>query len=141
MSEVTLNEETLRFMNLFQDITRTKVRDCLEANGRLVFVVESGQIGKAIGKGGENVVKMKKLTGRDIRVIEYSSEPEQFIRNVFKNYGVRKVEIESRDNITHATVTVEPTQKGKAIGRDGSNLKLAREIISRHHPIQSVSIA
>ncbi|MEM2943939.1 MAG: NusA-like transcription termination signal-binding factor [Methanomassiliicoccales archaeon] len=141
MPEITFTEETLRYITLFETITKTRVRDCLETEDKLVFVVNPGQANKAVGKGGENVIRMKNTTGKNIQVIEYSDEPETFIRNVFYNYNVQCVKIENRGNIVHATVTVDPKVKGKAIGKNGKNLKIARDIINRHHNIQSISVA
>jgi len=54
---------------------------------------------------------------------------------------VKKVDIEDRDGQTHATVTVAATEKGRAIGREGRNLRVARDLIARHHGITSVSVA
>jgi N utilization substance protein A len=126
---------------LFQDLTRTTVVDCVDAEDRLIFVVKAGDIGKAIGKKGENVGKLKRLVNKDIHIVEFSEDPEKFVANVFRNYDVRGVAIEQRGDITHATVTVEPTKKGRAIGKEGRNLRLSRDLIARHHPIQSVSVA
>ena len=66
---------------------------------------------------------------------------EKFIRNVFYNYNVQNVVIENRGNIVHATVTVDPKVKGRAIGKNGRNLKIARDIVNRHHNVQSISVA
>ena len=90
---------------------------------------------------GKNVAKLRRLMGRDILVVEFSEVPETFIANVFRNYDVKKVEIEQRGDMKHATVTVSATLKGKAIGRGGRNLRIARDLISRHFPIESVSVA
>ena len=61
---------------------------------------------------------------------------------MFRNYDVRKVDIEKRENgVVHATVTVNPAKKGRAIGKAGKNLRVFRDLIARHHPIQSVSVA
>lgn len=141
MTNITFNEETIKYVSLFQDITRSTVIDCLDAEDRLIFVVKQGDIGRAIGKKGENVARLRKLMNRDIYVIEYSGIPEEFVKNVFRSYDVKKVELEQRGSVTHATVTVDTTKKGKAIGKDGKNLRLARQLIGRHHPIQSVSVA
>jgi N utilization substance protein A len=73
--------------------------------------------------------------------VEFSDDPEQFIRNVFYIYDVQDVKIEDRGNIKHATVTVDPKVKGRAIGKGGKNLKIARDIVNRHHDIQSISVA
>jgi N utilization substance protein A len=141
MAEVTFDEQTMRYVGLFQDTTRTTVVDCIDAGDRLIFVVKEGDIGKAIGKGGEHVAKLKRLMNKDIHVVEYSDVPEKFIANVFRNYDVRKVDIELRGDVTHATVTVDGAKKGRAIGKEGRNLRVSRDLIARHHPVQSVSIA
>lgn len=141
MPDITFTEETLRYISLFENVTRTHVKDCLETEDKLVFVVDPGQANRAVGKGGENVIRMKNTTGKNIQVIEYSDEPEEFIRNVFYSYNVQNVVIENRGNIVHATVTVDPKVKGRAIGKNGRNLKIARDIVNRHHNIQSISVA
>jgi N utilization substance protein A len=141
MADITLTEDTLRYISLFESMTRTHVRDCMEAEDKLVFVVEPGEANRAVGKGGENVIRLKNTTGKNIQVIEYSDEPEAFIRNVFYNYNVQNVVIENRGNIVHATVTVDPSVKGRAIGKNGRNLRIARDIVSRHHNVQSINIA
>ena len=141
MAEVTFDEQTIRYVALFQDLTRTTVVDCVDAQDRLIFVVKEGDIGKAIGKKGENVAKLKRLFNKDIHVVECSSGPEKFVANVFRNYDVKGVAIEQRGDVTHATVTVDGSKKGRAIGKEGRNLRVARDLIARHHPIQSVSVA
>jgi transcription termination/antitermination protein NusA len=140
-SEITFTEDTLRYINLFEAVTKTRVKDCMETEEKLVFVVEPGQANRAVGKGGENVIRLKNQTGKNIQVIEYSDEPEKFIRNVFYNYNVQNVVIENRGNVVHATVTVDPKVKGRAIGKEGRNLKIARDIVNRHHNVQSISVA
>jgi N utilization substance protein A len=141
MVDITFTEDTLRYIRLFEDLTRTRVRDCMEAEDKLVFVVDPGQANRAVGKGGENVINLKNKTGKNIQVIEYSDDPETFIKNVFYNYNVQSVVLENRGNIVHATVTVDPKVKGRAIGKNGRNLKIARDIVNRHHNVQSINVA
>jgi len=104
-------------------------------------MVDNGWISKAVGKNGENVSKLRKAIGKTIQIIEYSDDPLQFVKSVFHPYEVENVEIESRGDVIHATVKVNPALKAKAIGRAGRNLKVCRDIINRHHEIQSVSVA
>ncbi len=141
MAEVTFDEKTIKYVALFQDLTRTTVVDCVDAEDRLIFVVKEGDIGKAIGKKGENVAKLKRLMNKDIHIVEYADDPEKFVANVFRNYDVKGVQIEQRGDVTHATVTVDASKKGRAIGKEGRNLRVSRDLISRHHSIQSVSVA
>lgn len=141
MTQVVFNEDTLRYVRLFQDTTGCMVVDCLDSAEKIIFVVQKGEGARAIGRKGENATRLRKILRKDIQVVEYSEEPEKFVANVFRSYEVKKVEIEDRDGVTHATVTVEATMKGRAIGREGRNLRLARQLIMRHHPIQSISVA
>lgn len=138
--EIVLTADTLGYINLFQSITKTHVKDCMETEDKLVFVVGVGEGNTAVGKKGENVIRMKDKTGKNIQVVEYSDDPIQFVKNVFHVYLPKSVEIEERGNVTHATVTVDPKMKGKAIGKEGKNLRIARDIINRHHEIQSIIV-
>ncbi|MBI4417084.1 MAG: NusA-like transcription termination signal-binding factor [Euryarchaeota archaeon] len=142
MAEITFNEETIRYVSLFQDMTRTTVIDCLDTPDRLHFVVKHGDIAKAIGMGGEHVAALRRKMNKDIHIVEYNDDPKTFVANVFRSYDVKKVDIETRENgVVHATVTVDPLKKGRAIGKEGRNLRVFRDLIARHHAIQSVSVA
>jgi N utilization substance protein A len=141
MAEIRLDNQTLLHINLFEKVTRARVKDCVEAEDKIIFMVDNGWISKAVGKNGENVSKLRKAIGKTIQIIEYSQDPLQFVKSVFHPYEVENVDIETRGNVVHATVKVNPTLKAKAIGRAGRNLKVARDIIYRHHDIQSVSVA
>ena len=142
MAEITFTEETIQYVRLFSDLTQTNVVDCVDAADRIIFVVKAGEVARAIGKGGEHVQLLRKRMNRDVHVVEYSEDPKQFVANVFRNYDVRKVDLETRENgVVHATVTVDPAKKGRAIGKAGKNLRVFRNLIARHHSIQSVSVA
>ncbi len=140
MTNITLNGDALRYISVFERVTKTVVKDCIETPDKLVFIVAQGQIGAAIGKKGENVKRLHELFKKTLDVIEYSDDPERFLRNIFHNYKIKGVDIEKRGKKIHATVSVESKDKGKIIGKDGRNLKLARDILSRHHDIESLSI-
>lgn len=141
MAEVRLDNQTLLHISLFERITRTQIRDCVEMEDKIIFMVDNGRITQAVGKNGENVSKLRKSLDKTIQIIEYSDDPAQFVRSVFHPYEVESVELEARGDQIHATVKVNPVLKAKAIGKQGRNLKIFRDIISRHHNIQSVSVS
>lgn len=141
MEGLTFNEHTISYLRFFQRITGTRVKDCIDTDDKIVFIVEAGDIGKAVGKGGETATKLRKMLKKDILIIEYSEDPKLFIANVFHQFKVESVEMQDRPRGVHATVRVDPSLKGKAIGKDGKNLRTARQIVRRHHPIDSISIA
>jgi N utilization substance protein A len=141
MPEIRLDNETLMHIRLFEQITKTQVRDCVKAEDKIIFMVDNGWISKAVGKNGEHVSRLRKALDKPIQIIEFSQDPVEFVKSVFHPYEVESVEIENRGRVVHATVKVNPTLKAKAIGRAGRNLRVARDIIARHHDIQSVSVA
>ncbi len=140
-SALTFTSETLGYIAHFEKMTKAKVRDCFFAHDKLVFVVENGQIGLAVGKKGDNAKHVRDTLKKDIQIVEYSDKPEKMVGNIFHMHDVKGVEIEDRGNKIHATVNVDPANKAKAIGREGKNLKLAREILLRHTHIESISVA
>ena len=52
--KIKLTSDELRLMSLFQNVTGAVARDCIVDNrmDRVIFVVNKGQMGLAIGKGG-----------------------------------------------------------------------------------------
>ena len=141
MTKIILNGDALRYISVFERVTRTRVLDCIETPEKLVFIVAPGQIRLAVGKKGENVKKLHDMFKKNLDIVEHSDDPVAFIKNIFHNFKIKNVEIESRGRRIHATVKVESKDKGKVIGKDSRNLKLAREMLGRHSDIQSLSIA
>src|SRR3989475_11354872 len=121
MTEIVFDELTIRFVALFQDLTRTTVVDCVDASDKLIFVVKEGDIGKAIGKKGENIAKLKRLINKDIHVVEYSEQPDKFVANVFRDFDVKTVHIVHRGDVLHVTHTDEASNQDLVTGIVGTN--------------------
>ncbi len=79
-----LNTEDIRFLNAFEMLTHARAVDCFDAEGTLVFIIKSGQMGKAIGKGGETIAKVRRKLGKRVAVYEDSDNPREFIINACK---------------------------------------------------------
>ena len=141
MPEVTFDTEALGYIRLFEERTGARVKDCLEAEDKVVFLVYPGDIPKAVGPGGVVVDRLKGMLKKELMVVEYSEEPEQLAKNIFYAYQAQKAEITVKGKGRHVTVTVDPAWKARAIGKQGKNLKIARAILLRHTNISSVSVA
>ncbi len=142
-SGIKLTGTEMRYIALFESITGANVKDCIvkEGQGRVIFVVKQGEIGVAIGKGGRNIHTLERMTGKKHEIIEYSEDPAQFIKNALKPAFVREVRITERpDGKTMAVVTVNPRDKGVAIGKNGRNAERLRFLARRYFQIQNVSI-
>jgi N utilization substance protein A len=142
-SGIKFTSREMRYIALFQSITGATVKDCIvdpELN-RIIFVVKEGSIGMAIGKKGKNIHLLEKMTGKKHEVIEHSDNPAQFIKNALKPAKVDEVRITERmDGKTIAVISVNPRDKGVAIGKNGRNAERIRFLAKRYFQIQNVSI-
>ncbi len=139
--EISFTGEILGYINIFEKVTKTQVKDCMETPEKIIFIVMPHQGSKAIGKRGETATRLRELLKKNVQIIEFSEDPKIFLRNIFWPYGVQNVDIENRGTVIHATITVKPENKARAIGKHGANLDLARRIVNRHFEINSVSVA
>ena len=128
--------ETLYMLRLFEDVTGTEARDCVldRNNGSVVFVVESGKMGLAIGKNGMNIKIVEKLLQKHVRLFEFSEDVEKCIRNL--NPQARKIRVDGE----RAVVWVDPKKRGSVIGKNGSNINLIRKILERNTKITKLEV-
>lgn len=142
MGKVRLDTDGLRYIALFENITGAIVKDCLDdtVNNRLIFVVKNGDMGLAIGRGGENINRMKMAVSKNIELVEDSEDPIEFIKNAFHPIPIKNVNIVKRGNKLIAYVDLPAKDKGLAIGRGGKNIEKVKKVSLRHHNIDDVVI-
>ncbi|MDP2217729.1 MAG: NusA-like transcription termination signal-binding factor [Methanolobus sp.] len=138
MSEIKLSTEGLRYIALFEELTKATVKDCIIDDGRIIYVIKAGDMGAAIGKNGDHINRVKKTVDKQIDLVEYSDEPVAFIKNAFSPITVRSVNIVDRNNKRLAYVEVPNKDKGLAIGRNGKNIQKVKLVAKRHHDIDDV---
>ena len=109
-------------------------------NNRLIFVIKSGDMGLAIGKGGDHINRVKKIIGKHVELIEHSDDPVEFVKNAFHPVLIKNINIVLRGDKRIAYVEVNTKEKGLAIGRDGKNIEKVRKLSTRHHNIDDVII-
>ncbi|MGD8505546.1 MAG: NusA-like transcription termination signal-binding factor [Candidatus Bathyarchaeota archaeon] len=142
-SGIRLTSREMRYIALFESITSANVRDCIidDELNRIIFVVKQGDIGAAIGKGGKNIRLLERMTGKKHEIIEHADNPVEFIKNTLKPARVNEVRITERPNgKVIAVVSVNPRDKGVAIGKNGRNAERMRFLAKRYFQIQNVSI-
>jgi N utilization substance protein A len=140
---IKITADEMRYIALFESVSGASVKDCIvdEEQGRVIFIVNPGQVGIAIGRGGRNIHQLEKMTGKKQEIIEYSEDPAQFIKNALKPAVVKEVRVSERtDGKKIAVVTVAPKDKGVAIGKNGKNAERLRFLSKRYFNIQNVSI-
>ena len=142
-SGIKFTSREMRYIALFESITGANAKDCIvdEELNRVIFIVKEGDVGMAIGRGGKNIRLLEKMTGKKHEIIEHSENPTQFIKNALKPARVNEIRITERpDGKSIAVVSVNPRDKGVAIGKNGRNAERIRFLAKRYFQIQNVSI-
>jgi N utilization substance protein A len=140
MMGVKLGTEEIKYINLFENMTGASVKDCI-LQEKVFFVVKQGQMGLAIGRKGANIQRLTETIGKPIEIIEYSDDPETFVRNILRPASIRNVTITTRpDNKVVAILDVLRRDKGLAIGPKGKNIERAKTLMERHHNIGDIVI-
>ncbi|OYT32828.1 NusA-like transcription termination signal-binding factor [Candidatus Woesearchaeota archaeon] len=131
MNKIIYDSNTVFFMRLFDLITKAKLKDCIITENMAVYIVEEGETGKAVGKGGINVRTLEKKTKRKIKIAEFSPEILKFIKNLVA--PVQLINAEKEDGIITLTAK-DLKSRGLLIGRNGTNLRFFESIIKRYFP-------
>ncbi|HEU5015805.1 MAG TPA: transcription termination factor NusA [Roseiflexaceae bacterium] len=95
-------------------------------------------VGSCVGMRGiriQNIVN--ELNNEKIDVVQYSSDPKEFIANALSPAQV--VEVQLRDDEHAATVIVPDKQLSLAIGKEGQNVRLAAKLSGWRIDIKSAS--
>jgi len=140
---IRFTSREMQYISLFENMTGAVVRDCIVEDelNRIIFVVKEGDTAMAIGKRGRNVTLLEKMTGKKHEVIEFSDSPAQFIKNALKPARVREIRITERpDGKSIAVISVDPRDKGMAVGRNGRNAERIRFLAKRYFQIHNISI-
>ncbi|AGB05254.1 NusA family KH domain protein [Aciduliprofundum sp. MAR08-339] len=140
MVNIKLDAQTLRYISIFEAATNAQVKDCIEKDDLVVFVVYPRNLRKALENGGTKIQTVRNLIKKNVMVVEYSPDILAFTRSVFHRFNVRNIKVENVDNQFNISVFVDPRDKARAIGKGGRNLQLAKEIIGRHFPLKNIVI-
>jgi N utilization substance protein A len=140
---IKISSEAFSLMVLFQKTTGAMARDCIIDNrlSRIIFVVNKGEMGLAIGKNGQSIKDIQKSIGKTIELVEYSEDPKEFILNALNSKFIDDVKIDEHSNgKTTATIKVVANKTGAIVGREGRNAEKARLIAKRYFEINKLKI-
>ena len=140
---IKLTTDQMRMMSLFQNVTGATARDCIDdgKQDRVIFVVNTGKMGLAIGKGGMHIKSLQNIVKRNVELVEYNEDPAVFLSTLLNSKLISEVKINNRpDGSKQAIVMVDPRKKGIVVGREGRNAEKARLLAKRYFDITSVLI-
>jgi len=135
--KIKYDMNVMKYMSLFDSITRAGLKDCI-IDHAIIFVVNEGEIAKAIGKGGINVKKLEKATNKKVKIVEYNTDIVTFIKNLVYPLKVKEV-IQDDDVVT--MVPPDSKTRGMLIGRGAMHLRSYETVIKRYFPLKELKVA
>ena len=128
---IELTKDDMKCIEEFETQTGAAVVDCLISDAAVAFIVKQGDLGRAIGKKGSNITRVRQAFARQVLVFEDSPDMEQFIRNLFGSIAVKNINVHEKSDSKIAYVTVDEQDRGNAIGRNGDRIKVGRSLLQR----------
>lgn len=122
-----------RYIEELRILTGATAVDCISDDkfDRVLYVIRPGDMGLAIGRGGENIRKLQRVLGRKIELVEYAEDIESFVRNIFKPIALAGIRLEKEWNSIEVLVE-RRGDLGIAIGKGGANVEKARILVKRY---------
>lgn len=141
--KIKLTSEELGLMSLFQSMSGATARDCVidSKSDRVIFVVNKGEMGLAIGRAGETIKKVQARMGRSVELVEWADDAKQLIINSLNPQFVSDIRVTERpDGSRTATVVVDQRKKGAILGKGGRNAEKARLLARRYYSVETIHI-
>ncbi len=135
--KIKYDAELLNLMSLFEKITGAGLKDCFFNKDKIVFVVQPGEMGRALGKQKSNIEKVERAVNRKIKIVEFSPDKLTFIRNLM--FPLKIVDMQEEDEI----VTIkgpDAKTKGLMIGARAQNLRNYEEIVRKYFPLKEIKV-
>ncbi len=136
MNRIKYDSDLMKLITLFESMTGAKVRDCI-ANEKLIFVIEENEMGMAIGKNGANIKKMENMLKKKIKLVEFSNDVLQFVRNAI--YPAETIGIRNENEV----ITIhgkDTSSKAMLIGRERQNLNHLKDLVKRYFNIKEIRV-
>lgn len=123
--------QMLQTMTLFEKVTKSKLKDFVLFGEKYFFIVQKGQLFRALGKNKANIVKLEELLKRKVKIVEFADTPAQFIINAMAPLKV--VDIKEDNGIFTVTGPDQKT-RGLMIGARAQNLRSYESIVQKYYP-------
>ena len=137
--KIKYDQDTIKIMNLFERVTRARLKDFFEKDNMNYFIVYKEDIGKAIGKQASNAKKITVMLKKPIKIIAYSEDLKEFIQNTIHPLKISNIEENETKKIITLTA-IDSKTRGLLIGRNASNLRNYEVIIKRYFDIDELKV-
>jgi len=135
---IKYDTNTIQLMNLFEKVGGVKVKDCLVSEN-ITFIVNKGDMGKAIGRKGVKIKKIEALLKKKVKIIEFNDDVCKFIQNFLAPLHIEEVSLSDSKKIINVKVNGIGL-KAKIIGRNNKNLNNLKNVVSRYFKFENIKV-
>ena len=136
MIKAKYDSDSMKLIALFESMTGAQVKDCI-INEKLMFVIEENEMGKAIGKNGMHIKKLESMMRKKIRLVEFSKDVAQFIRNLAHPIEISSIE---NDNGLITLFGKDTSTRAMLIGRERQNINHIKGIVQRYFDVKEIRV-
>ncbi|MGC8608326.1 MAG: NusA-like transcription termination signal-binding factor [Thermoplasmata archaeon] len=140
MKEITVDNETMAHIAIFEKTAHVDLLECVENEDMTLFIVGERKMAEMFRRNKDIIADLKDKINKHILVAEASKDLLTFVRNILFRYGVNEISITWKNNRTDIVVGVKQEEIGKVIGKDGKNIKLFKDAVSRYFNINTISV-
>lgn len=140
MKEMTVDNKMMGYIALFEKVGRVELRECLENEDMVLFIVGERKLAELFKRNPNIITVLRDKINKHILVAESSRDLMSYVKNLFYRFGVKEIYLTWRQGQIDILVSVEQSEIGKAIGKEGRNIKLMKEAVSRAFNIKSLNI-
>jgi NusA-like KH domain protein len=134
---ITFDKSSLGLMSSFAAKTKANVKDVIEEQDIVIFVVGPGQLFKALGKSGANVKNLSQKLKKRIKVVEFNPDLKVFIKNNIYPVEVKEITQEGKIITLHGE---NVKTKSLLIGRNAQNLRQLERVVKRYFDIDEIKV-
>jgi len=136
-SKTVYDLDMIKLINLFENVTRARVKDAFYLKEVLTFVVFEGDMFKALGKNLVNLHKIENMLQKKVKIVEFNNDIIKFITNLLYPYKVREIKQEAKI----VTIMDDDTKtKGLIIGAKAQNLRAYEGIVKKYFDIEEIKV-
>jgi N utilization substance protein A len=130
--------ETIRLINLFEQVTGAPVKDCVVFKEKMTFIVDEGQLWRALGKERANLLKLEQLLKQKIKIVEYRPDKFQFIVNLL--HPLKIIDMSENEEGVITIKGPDTKTKGLIIGARAQNLRALEAIVRKHFTCEEIKV-
>lgn len=140
MKEMTVDNRMMGYIALFEKIGKVELKEALENEDMILFLVGERKLAELFKRNPNIIAELKDRINKHILVAETSRDLLSYVKNLFYRFGVKEIHMSWKQGQIDILVSVEQSEIGKAIGKEGRNIKLMKDAVSRFYNIRSLNI-